>query len=346
MSRATRLISRLCVAGGLADFSERRRSRRGKPVVTILAYHRICPPDRGPEGLDRRVVSASPAGFEWQMRYLRSRYEVLSFDELIERGRSARPIPPNAAIVSFDDGYRDNFELAYPILLRHALPATIFLTTGFVGSAQRLWWDELHETIAGCGRGRVDIPGIGKVDLGSRRQRRRVTETLRNRWKTIPDGELRERLHTIAHLRGGGAPASCGERVSLSWDEVREMSEHRVCFGAHTHTHPILTRVTAAAADREIGVSKTILERELGRPARFFAYPNGERGDFDPGTRELLVRHGFEAAVTLVPGSNPLSEPGTDLFELRRHFVGADDRMVFVAKLSGALEMLARLVHR
>jgi hypothetical protein len=171
-------------------------------------------------------------------------------------------------------------------------------------------------------------------------------ETLRRQWKNIPDSELRGRLHQAASALGRGAAPSSEERVSLSWDEVREMRQHGIGFGAHTHTHPILTRVSAAAGEREVSGSKAILERELGRPARFFAYPNGERGDFDSATRDLLIRNGFEAAVTLVPGSNPLSEKRTDLFELRRHFVGSDDQVVFAAKLSGALELIATPFRR
>lgn len=346
MSRTTRFLSRLCVAGGLAAYAERRRRREGKPVVTILAYHRIGTPEAGPAGLDERVVSASPAGFDRQMQYLRSRHEVLSFDDLVDRVHADRPIPTNAAVVTFDDGYRDNFDLAYPILRRHGLPATIFLTTGFVGSTQRLWWDELHAAIAGCNSRRVGIPGLGEVSLGSRGSRRRVMETLRRQWKNIPDSELRASLDKTSSALGGGAAPGRHERVSLSWDEVREMRGHGIGFGAHTHTHPILTRVSAAAGEREISVSRTTLERELGVPPRFFAYPNGERGDFDAGTRDLLIRNGFEAAVTLVPGSNPLAGQRTDLFELRRHFVGADDHAVFVAKLSGALELLAAPFRR
>jgi peptidoglycan/xylan/chitin deacetylase (PgdA/CDA1 family) len=292
-------------------------------------------------GLDSQLVSASPAAFDRQMDYIRRHFEVVSLDDWVGRVRTGQSLPQNAALVTFDDGYRDNYDLAYPVLRRHALPATIFLTTSFVDSTQQLWWDELATLIKTTKAKHVCIPGLEEIRLETRRDRRQAMERLRHRLKAIPDDERRNLLGALTQELGDGGQPALAERVCLSWDEVRTMSRNGVTFGAHTHTHPILTRVPPERAREEIATSRRIVEREVGRPARSFAYPNGLPGDFDARTREMLIEEGFQAAVTLVHGTNVWTNDHTDLLALRRIHMTGDDHMVFIAKVSGALEALA-----
>ncbi|MGQ9627153.1 MAG: polysaccharide deacetylase family protein [Anaerolineae bacterium] len=341
MNLVMRAISRACVYSGFANMCDRKRRSSRKPTVTILAYHRIgCPESEG-RGLDSKLLSASPAGFNWQMEYLRSHFEVLSFEDMVDRFRMGQPLAPNTALVTFDDGYRDNYDLAYPILHRHDLPATIFLTTGLIGSKQRMWWDELAAIIGTTEAKRVCVPGLGEIRLETSRDRVRTKERLRHHFKAISEDERRDGLNALMSELGSRMQPEFEERVHLSWDEVRVMNRNRITFGAHTHSHTILTRVSMERAEQEIADSKRIVERELGQPVRFFAYPNGQPGDFNAHTRMMLIEHGFEAAVTLVHGSNSLGNDCADLFALRRIYVGSDDQAVFIAKVSGALETLA-----
>ncbi len=341
MSLVTRAISRVCVYSGLAGLCERQRRSRQEPNATILAYHRIGRPAAGQDGLDSRVLSASPAGFEWQMNYIRRHFDVLSLDNLVDRIHAAQPIPSHAALVTFDDGYRDNYDLAYPILRHYGLPAAIFLTTSFVNGTQRLWWDELAAAIGTSQVRRAHVQGLGEIRLGTPHDRRRAMEQLRRHLKALPDDERRRQMSSLLSTLGAGLRPRVPERPHLTWNEVRQMSQNGITFGAHTHSHPILTRLPPEQAEREIADSKKIVEDELGQPARFFAYPNGQRGDFDARTRAMLIGHGFEAALTMIPGSNSPASNKPDLFALRRIYVGGDDHTVFVAKASGALEMLA-----
>ena len=122
------------------------------------------------------------------------------------------------------------------------------------------------------------------------------------------------------------------------------MSRNGISFGAHTHTHPILTRISTEEAEREILLSKQIIENELGTPVRLFAYPNGKQGDFNARIQEILIRSGFDAAVTLIHGSNRLIKNQLDLVRATAHSCGSDDRSTFIAKVSGALEMFASLL--
>lgn len=341
MSWTTRAISRLLVYSGVAALFERRRNTGSTPRVTILAYHRIGQPGQGALASDPQLFSATANGFVWQMAYLRAHFSILSFDEMLERHRLGEAFPSNAAIVTFDDGYRDNFDIAYPILRQFSMPATIFLTTGLIGTTDRMWWDEVASLLESTKASSISVPDFGLLPLTTARQRSHAREMLRRHLKALSAPERLDQIEAIRDAVGNGNPSLSVERVHLSWDEVRAMSQYGMTFGAHTHSHPILTQVALEEAEDEIARSKQTIEDELGKPVRYFAYPNGKRGDFDHLTRELLIQSGFEAAVTLQHGSNALADSSLDWLALRRIYIGSDDRATFIAKVSGALELLA-----
>lgn len=334
-----RLISRLLVASGAARWSLRRMQAGRVPRVTILAYHRIG--ERPHAGGDPQILSASAEAFAWQMDYLQRHFTPLSFDELFDRFHRQQPLPPNTALITFDDGYRDNAEIAAPLLRQRHLPAIIFLTTAMIGSQGRLWWDELYELLQAARTPALDLPAVGRLALDTPAARAGAMERLRRMLKALPEAERRSQMEALRRLLGAAAPPPA-EALHMNWEDARRLLAQGVCFGAHTHTHPILTRIPPEQAEQEIAASKHAIEAELQQPPRFFAYPNGGPGDFDETTKCLLERHGFQAAVTLLRGSN-LLRPGVDWMALRRIYIGgSDDRAAFIAKTSGALELLPR----
>lgn len=349
MSKATKMVSWLLVYSGIAAMCSRARQRTQTPRLTILTYHRIG--ERNTEGdfYDPQMISASPAGFEWQMAYISSHFTVLSLEDIIERFHAGGPLPVNIAAITFDDGYHDNYSLAYPILRRFNLPATIFLTTGLVGKANGfdnnhtnpMWWDELVFLIATTQTSTVPVPGLGVLRLESAKDRSRAREKLRHQLKSLNDEDRRTQVDDLKRRLSLETHRPPRTPTPLTWEEAREMSRNNISFGAHTHNHPILTRISTEEAKREILLSKKITENELGTPVRLFAYPNGKKGDFDASIQEIIVRSGFDAAVTLIHGSNQLIKNQLDWYALRRIYVGSDDRSTFMAKVSGALEMFA-----
>jgi peptidoglycan/xylan/chitin deacetylase (PgdA/CDA1 family) len=169
-----------------------------------------------------------------------------------------------------------------------------------------------------------------------RRLLKAMPEAARNAQMTALRGALA--AGTARATQTAGSRAANAAPLYLNWDETRSLLAQCITFGAHTHTHPILTRLSPAEAEAEIVTSKRILEAELKQPVRFFAYPNGGPGDFDDQTKALLRRHDFEAAVTLIRGGNPL-RAGLDWLALRRVYIGGgDDRHTFIAKTSGVLD--------
>jgi peptidoglycan/xylan/chitin deacetylase (PgdA/CDA1 family) len=336
----TRAAGWACVYSGLARRCLRLRHSGAHPALTILAYHRVGDPHAGTEAGDPALMSASAAGFEWQMSYLSRHFDVLPLTDVVDRLRGGRTLPPSAAAITFDDGYRDNYDVAFPVLCRLDLPATVFLVTGFVGDRRPLWWDEMAMAIATAGAHEVEIEGVGSLPLTTRRARRRATAAVRRHMKALPEEERRPLIDALLRqLDPGPGPETAVP--ALTWWQARAMSREGFTFGAHTHTHPILTQLPPEQAEWEVVESKRIVECELGTPVTLFAYPNGRRGDLNGQTRHLVAGAGFDAAVSLIHGSNVPGAADLDLYALRRVYVGSDDRAVFVAKVSGAFDALA-----
>jgi peptidoglycan/xylan/chitin deacetylase (PgdA/CDA1 family) len=342
MSKPAKVVSWLLVYSGVAAMCYRARRRSRLPWMTLLTYHRIGQANNG-DFSDPHMISASPAGFEWQMRHISRHFTVLSLEDVIERFKTGKLLPQNIAAITFDDGYRDNYSLAYPILRSYKLPATIFLTTGLVNTAHPMWWDKLVYLIGTTQASAVSVPGLGLLRLENAQARSRAREKLRRHLKSLNEDDRRSQVEALNHRLISDPNNQPCTPAPLTWEQVREMSQNGVTFGAHTHTHPILTRVSTEDAEREILLSKQIIENELETPARLFAYPNGKKGDFDARIQEIVIRSGFEAAVTLIHGSNRLVKNQLDRYALRRIYVGSDDRSTFMAKVSGALDLFASL---
>jgi sugar transferase (PEP-CTERM/EpsH1 system associated) len=289
--------------------------------LTILAYHRVLPL---PESLLYPFQSmVMPRDlFEQQIAHLRQHYTMLPLAEAVDRLRS-RDLPPRAVSVTFDDGYRDNFECALPILRKYGIPAIFFVVTGALDGKSRFMWDEVVSRIRqirdeGTAEGllREPIPDwlaeklrllLAGIPAG------RVGEQVVRDMNRIP---LRERDTALAALRRVTPDSAYADPPILGWDEVREMRRAGMLFGAHTMSHPFLDELDLDAARIEIEGSIRTLGERLGEPVTLFSYP---RGRFKEHVKPLLKASGIEAAVTTDLGRN---SPGVDLYELRRFDAG------------------------
>ena len=227
-----------------------QRLTHGTP---ILMYHAFGKPGEPPS---RYVLPEHR--FIQQMAWLkRLGYHVLSLEDYLNYRHDGRLPPARSVVITVDDGYADNYSVAYPILQRYGFTATIFLVSGYVGDANR--WDK---------------PG-----------------RLRN-------------------------------RALMSWNEIREMLDSGVTFGAHTQTHPMLTAVSPDRAHSEIAGSRADLEQELGQPIQLFSYPHGK---YDAITRSIVEQVGYLCACSVRTGMNSLATPE---FELRRTEIYGTDSFV------------------
>lgn len=297
------------------------RSRRN---AQILIYHRVN--DEG----DPYFGGIPPKLFERQMAYLSARFTVLPLEDLVTALHD-RSLPMNAVAVTLDDGYRDNYLEAFPIFRRHAIPATIFLATGAIGSDRALWHDDVFSAFRETAAPALEPFGPRAVggSLATVPDRLRVQQEVLGYLRSLPDEERAEAVVRLREaLRVG--PSRPVPGLMLSWEEAREMSAGGVRFGSHTVTHPVLSRVDSARAHRELAESKAVLEERLGVPVAGFAYPNGTPADYLPETKALLRELGYRFAVTTSPGAN---DETSDVFELRRGTPWDEDLFAFGVRL-------------
>src|SRR5215471_6751618 len=254
--------------------------------IRILAYHRVLPAlsETGrPFIFDEGVISATTKSFYRQMDYVRRNYDVISFKDLlaIEEERNAPPRRP--LIITFDDGYRDNYTDAFPVLKEFGMPATIFLATGHMSRTSLFWWDQVAFCFKRTEKPEIVLEEISTdpLPLGSDGERRHAIESVLSWMKGIP--ETRRACFTIElpHALGVAVPSDIADGMHLSWDEIREMADHGIEFGSHTVTHPVLSNVDDDRLEKEVFESKKAIERELGREAIVFSYPVGGIGNFD-----------------------------------------------------------------
>ncbi len=304
--------------------------------LTALSYHRIDDPGR--EGLDSYTpnVSATPEGFRQQMEYVKARYNAITCERLAQWLRGECELPPHPVIITFDDGYYDNLQVAYPVLHDLGLPATIFLTTDIIGSSMTFVWDEAAYCFLHTQKTSAQLPVTGRASWSGLQDRQRVLRDWYTRVKNVPEVERRQMVARLASELDVTIPAEAFTGLYLNWDQVRELSQNGIEMGAHTESHPILTSVPLERAEQEIINSKRRIEAEIGKPVLSFAYPNGRLSDFSNAIKEVLRREGIEVAFTLIPGPTRLSSAKRDPLGIRRIFVGYQDTLPrFAAKLAG-----------
>ena len=287
------------------------RVRPGRSCPWILNYHHI-----------------DPKPFESHLEALVRRYRIASLDACLDHVLGKGTLPPNSVGITFDDGYEQVYDELYPLLKRFNAPATIFVATTPVDTRQPLWFNRVKTYLRTV---RADSVRLGEltIPLGADREAAYVAAMRHLSRQRIAD---RDRL--VADLLGGAElPADRMERYRmLTWDQMRAM-RGLVAFGAHTRTHPCLSRLSRAEAEDEVAGSKKRIEEMLDAPVRHFAYPFGGRDTYTAETIEVLKAAGLESAVTTARGACRVGSPQ---FELPRIlFDGSVDGRVAAARLSG-----------
>ena len=267
--------------------------------VLVLGYHRIGRPGDGVH--DRRLWSATAEDFGTQVRFLARHVEVVSGDELPDalRSRSGRQVA-----LTFDDGYRDNYETAYPVLRSHGVPAVFFVATGFLDRPRVAWWDEIAWMVRTTRRTVLEPGGWLTAPLACDPPGRDAAiRALGAVYERLPTERTEAFLEWLASATGSGrADADAAVSTWMTWDMVREMRAAGMAFGAHTVDHPVLARCSAERQRREIAGSVARLHDELGQPPTLFSYPIGAPGTFDARTRACLREAGITHAFSLSGG--------------------------------------------
>ena len=266
------------------------------PAFPILTYHRVN------DARDPFFPSVPTEIFEHEIGYLARSHVILTVEDLAERMRHGR-VPRNALAITFDDGYRDTLTHAAPILARHGVPATVFLATGLIGAPEAPWYERLALGVKLSTVGSLVTAWGDTVTLDTPEDRLSSRDRILRHLKGMPDELRRENLEGILDQLGA-TDERLLKNIMLSWDDVHALRGLGFAIGAHTVTHPILSRVTPERAWREIRDSRTMIESACGIVPRAFAYPNGRVADYSDAIVDLVKRAGFTCAVTTRFGLN------------------------------------------
>ena len=292
-----------------------------KNSLTVLNYHRIDDPDRTDFDSFKPNVSARPKDFAHQMDYVARWFNVVSTRQLVDWLHDGKPLPPHAALITFDDGYLDNFTNAYPILRNHNFPAIIFLTTNHIESDLPFYWDLVAYCFYHTKRTHIQFPDGASVEWNGRTEAEQTSGKLIANLKSLSEDEKRAWVARLPDMLEVTIPTGFFRSLMVSWDQVREMHQNGIEFGGHTMNHPILTRVPLKRAEEEIVGSKARVEKELGKETVGFAYPNGLENDYNVDIQRVTKDAGIGAAFTLLNGPTPLSEVQREPLAIRRVFV-------------------------
>jgi peptidoglycan/xylan/chitin deacetylase (PgdA/CDA1 family) len=255
--------------------------------LLVLAWHNVNPTwcFPAPRGAGAR-------GLERQLAFLARRCTVVPLADGLRALDQDDPLPPLAVALTFDDGYRDQLELAAPMLARLGLPATFFLVPGLLDGAARPWWELLAWVFTRSVRDSAVWEGrtLGLRDAGERRRSlATVLEELKRRDHQARDAALDE-------LSERCAPDGKLEELAafLDWDGARQLARRGFTVASHSLHHAILAEESTSAQERDLALSRRRLEEELEVPVELLAYPNGkQRGDRDrrPERRLLPCAH-------------------------------------------------------
>jgi peptidoglycan/xylan/chitin deacetylase (PgdA/CDA1 family) len=264
---------------------------------------------------DRELWSTTPENFEGHVRLLQRHADVIGPDDLADARRMRRG---RYALITFDDGYRDNYETAFPILRSLGAPALFLVTTGFIDRPRLSWWDEIAWMVRSSRRGGIESSKwLGGAVAFDEPDRQGAIETVLDVYKSLPGERTDAYVEFLAEATGSGRCAA-GEaaRTWMTWDMLREMRRCGMSVGGHTVNHPIMTRLPRAGQREEIAGCARRIRAELGQPMRWLSYPRGKVGSFDADTRACMKAEGVEIGFSAYGGLNRFD--GWDAHDVRR----------------------------
>lgn len=313
-----------------------RLKRSWEHEVRILAYHRVLDiRDDSSFEFDPDLVSASVDDFEWQIRHVRERYDPITFHHLVEFIEKGTPLPACPVIVTFDDGFDDNYRHAFPVLRSLNMPATFFVSTGYIGQRQTFWFDWFFYLCRQAAERRHVLKVGGALFPFDRdNAARQVRSAMRALW-TLSDDERRIVVAGLAESLDMKHPdQGFAQSMPLDWDQVEAMAAAGMEFGSHTVSHPVLSRVVNDVDLRyELTESKRVLEQRLARTIDALAYPVGREFAFNDKIEQATRDAGYRIAVSYAAGTNKLRQ--LDAFKLKRiHVERYVNRAEFAATLA------------
>jgi peptidoglycan/xylan/chitin deacetylase (PgdA/CDA1 family) len=286
--------------------------------MIILMYHGILPDDETSPILSYGKIHRS--SFEWQMRWLQRNAAVLSLADVVREIQLNNKLPPRATVLTFDDGYKNNFDIAFPILEKYQLPATFFVSLCHIDPGSLLWFNVLTAKTY--------------VDTQLRENLHNWREYYNNLNRQFLDGILSDNVsERYGHYSPVGFPQEKFEvaLAGMTREELFQISGSPLIeIGSHTISHPRLTQCTPERIQKELLNSKTELESITHKPIRFLAYP---QGDYDSFVIQMAQQAGYASAVAVDIAGGFCR--GETLYNLPRVGIYHEEKFYFIIKWLG-----------
>lgn len=284
--------------------------------LIVLAYHRIfdlvSTEDEFISDID--LVSASQTDFEWQVRYIKENYIVTTFSEyfnVIKKNPGKDLI-----IITFDDGFKDNYDIAYPILKKHEVPAVFFVSVDYIGTDNHFWFELLVSILRQTPE--VHLKKIcDLIEVPFLVDRLSLQVLALNYMKKVPNSKRLSIIKSITEFcKANNILVLDAAAIPMSWANIIEMSANGMELGSHTLSHPILTNLSSSQRNDEIFESKRMLEQKLHKECVCISYPNGGLGDYDVDLMREVKETGYKFGCSYIPGINYVGSLKT--YELKR----------------------------
>ena len=335
------------MAGGLTFGGKRELLARGllwsgasfllsqlpaRDSLLVLNYHRIG--NAEDDLFDPGVFSATAEQFDNQIACMKRRLSLVTLDEALafingtikEKTRRCR------VLLTFDDGYLDNYEIAYPILRSHGVQGVFFLATGMVGSCELPWWDRIAYLVKTARRRRFSLRYPAELSINI--DKNGLTKSLNTILKAYKQPYNYDPARFVGELaeesKGDDPPATA--RRFLNWDEAREMSKSGMEIGSHTHSHTVLSRLEPERQREELAKSRAIILEQLGTEAKALAYPVGHKDSFSSQTQRIAQETGYRCAFSHYGGMNIQGK--TSVYDVKRTKIASQSRNRFQIRAS------------
>lgn len=268
-----------------------------RPEAYILMYHRITDLEIDPWGL---AVSAKK--FDEQLAVLKKKFNVIGLEELIYK-KNNNELEQNSVVITFDDGYRDNYTTAYPILKKHKLPATFFISSAYIENQNEFWPDKLIRLLLNkydLPKKELDIKSIGKSwNINSQTFTRKMRfDFFMEVWYSLLQIDANAREEALIKIEAWAEHDSDIklDTLPMNKDELVDLAKQPlISIGGHTSNHVALSFLDVNSQRQEIESNKLWLENVLGKPISGFAYPNGS---YNSNTISLMKEVGYDYACT------------------------------------------------
>jgi peptidoglycan/xylan/chitin deacetylase (PgdA/CDA1 family) len=282
------------------------RSRGISPWVSAIVFHRVAS-ECGE--LDPGTADVAPDAFDRHVEFMARWFQIVGIDDFIGYANGDKA-PKNPLLITFDDGYRDNHDVALPILLKHGARATFFIATKYIEERRLFWWDKISLLVRRSKRTQIDLtyPIRKTFSLADDKERERTRVALLHVPKETFALDIDRFLDDLAEAAGVAFSREDERKIAddvvMTWDQVRGLKRAGMDVQSHTVSHRVVEMLDDATLEQELVDSRAKLEQEVGTRVRALAYPVGRHGVLPANVRAVVKKTGYEVAFSNATGAD------------------------------------------